>query len=299
MDQSTGSDAFRMRLFGVKIRLHPLFGMVMFASVVTGYFAELLTLFGIVLLHELGHAAMATHFKWKVREIHLLPFGGVAQVQHREGVPSHEEFLVSLAGPFQNMWMIGVAALCNKLDLWPQAWGDYFIMANLMIGLFNLLPILPLDGGRILQAGLSLIFPYYKSLQMSSWMSLIMSVGMVGYAFVHVGSTGIQFNLLCIGLFLTYSNWMDMRLLHYQYLRFLMYRAERIAGMKRHGKKPSPIVASSRKPVQELLKLLMRDRYHQYVLLNEQGRIQQIVTELQLVNQYLGIPCSTPNFRVK
>lgn len=73
-----------MRVFGIKITLHPLFGFIILASVFTGYFIELLILFGIVLIHELGHTTMASYFGWKVKGIELLPFGGVAVVEQQE-----------------------------------------------------------------------------------------------------------------------------------------------------------------------------------------------------------------------
>lgn len=288
-----------MRVFGIKITLHPLFGFIILASVFTGYFIELLILFGIVLIHELGHTTMASYFGWKVKGIELLPFGGVAVVEQQGVVPAREELFVAMAGPLQNGWLIGVSLLLNWQGLWPLAWGEYFITANLMIALFNLLPVLPLDGGRMLQATMSMVLPYYKSLQLSQWISLGLSFGLVGYACFAMGSKGIQLNLLMIGLFLCYSNWYDLRHVHYQYLRFLMYRREQIARLHQSGVTPVPIVASHKTPIHRLLRMLMRDSAHQFVLLNDYGRVLSVVPELRMLQSYFHSPCSSPKYRVK
>ena len=73
---------------GISFRLHPLFVLVMLASVVTGRFAELITLFAIVLWHELGHLFAALRYGWTVKEVKLLPFGGVLEVEDAGSIPA-------------------------------------------------------------------------------------------------------------------------------------------------------------------------------------------------------------------
>lgn len=61
--------------------MHPLFVIILLFSALTGYFIELMTLFAIVLVHELGHLFMAHEVGWKVKAVRLLPFGGVVEVE--------------------------------------------------------------------------------------------------------------------------------------------------------------------------------------------------------------------------
>ena len=72
----------------------------------TGYFLEAITLFGIVLIHELGHLTAAKGFGWRVQEVQLLPFGGVLIVDELGTTSTREELIVALAGPLQHVWMI-------------------------------------------------------------------------------------------------------------------------------------------------------------------------------------------------
>lgn len=278
-----------MNLFGVRLKLHPLFGLIMAASVLTGYFLELLTLFAIVLIHELGHAAMAGHYGWKVTEIRLLPFGGVVLADQTGIVPAREELWVALAGPLQNAWMIGFARLAVHFGVWEAEWGQYFMTANLMIALFNLIPALPLDGGKVMQALLSMWLPYYRSLTLSLWVSLGMSLFVAGFALLEPYGAGIQLNLLIIGVFLLYSNWVALRHLPYQYLRFLMNRPSKVAQLIENGIQAEPIVVSTSQTVSDMLRLLKRDRHHIYYFQGKDGRTEGVFPESSLVARYFRL----------
>jgi len=262
--------------------------------VLTGRFAELVTLFVIVVVHELGHVACAVHLGWKVREIQLLPFGGVVVAEQTPMASALDELKVALAGPLQNAWMIGVALLFGRIGLWSPEWSDYFLKANLRIALFNLIPALPLDGGKVLQAALGLWQPYYRSLQWSLYVSLGMSLLMTAYALFAPYGTGVQLNLLLIGLFLVYSNWTVLRHLPFQFMRFLMHRPHKVAELKRRGVAAEPIVACAAAELHELIRLLKRDRHHIYVLHDAAGRPAAIVPELGLIARYLALPPAAP-----
>ena len=93
-----------------------------------------------------------------------------------------------------------------------------------MIGLFNLLPILPLDGGKLMQAALSQTLSFHQTLVWGIRISLVFSAIMIGYSIIpwfHMSSSGIQLNLLTVGLFLFFTNWVAKRHIPYLFLRFL------------------------------------------------------------------------------
>ncbi len=111
-------------------------------------------LLGIVLLHELGHSLAAQHFGVKVSHITLWPLGGVAWM---EGLPrdSRIECLVALAGPAVNLVLAAVATPLMLFGGPIAGFVSVFISINLLLGVFNLLPAFPMDGGRILRAYLA------------------------------------------------------------------------------------------------------------------------------------------------
>ncbi len=259
----------------------------MMLSVVTGSFIELITLFVIIFIHELGHAAAAKGFAWRITEIQLLPFGGVAVVEEHGSTPAWEEIVVALAGPLQNGFMIIFALVMQRLGVWSDDWSDYFIQANIIIALFNLLPILPLDGGKVIQSLFSLWFNYYQTLRYGSWLSIMMSSIMILGACLHMNTVGIRFNLLMIGCFLLFSNIFQHRNLHYQFIRFLMNRAMRASSLCENGVIAVPIVVKKTSRIKEIIRLLKREQYHLIYIVNEQGAIQAVVPEQEIINRYL------------
>lgn len=277
-----------IKAFGIAFRFHPLFVLLMVMSVATGYFAELLTLFALVFIHELGHVVCARYFGWKVREVQLLPFGGVAVVDDAASVPTKEELLVALAGPLQNGWMIVFAWIMRSAGVGDPAWWDYFMQANAMIGLFNLLPIQPLDGGKVLLCLLGYWFSFHPALVWSARISLLLSALMVAASLVPLGSGGIGLNTLIVGLFLLYSNWYAYRHLPFQFLRFLIGREKQADRRRRSGPHALPIVVSAERPVGEVVRLLKRERYHLIYVVGRRGAVGKVLPEEELIRRYLG-----------
>ncbi len=107
-----------------------------------------------VLIHELSHSLVARAFKLPVRRILLYPLGGFSEIEQEPPTPS-QEFLVSAAGPAMSLLLAGLGIGVNVLlDLRgiPRVIIDRLVLANVVVGVFNLLPGLPLDGGRVLRA---------------------------------------------------------------------------------------------------------------------------------------------------
>jgi stage IV sporulation protein FB len=275
--------------FGTVYRFHPLFVLLMLCSIFIGYFIELLTLFTIVFIHELGHVSMAKGFGWRVKEVQLLPFGGVAVVEESGNIPAYEEIWVALAGPLQNVWMAVFAYAMNHYGIGDAVWWEYFMQANILIGLFNLLPIQPLDGGKIFVALLSFRLCYYKTLRYCAWLSLALSAVLVIIALLQLWTHGgIQLNLLVIGIFLIYSNWFAYRHIPYQFRRFLMSRESRANKHLKQGTLAQPIVVGGRKEIKAIVQLFMREQYHLIFVLNERGIIQKVLTEQRMIQSYFS-----------
>jgi Zn-dependent protease len=117
-----------------------------------------------VLVHELSHSLVAKGFKLPVRRILLYPLGGFSEIEKEAPTP-RQEFLVSAAGPAISLLLAGIGLGVDALCHWPvtlipssapmgvpELLVFWLALANAVVGVFNLLPGLPLDGGRVLRA---------------------------------------------------------------------------------------------------------------------------------------------------
>ncbi|MCR8655711.1 M50 family metallopeptidase [Paenibacillus endoradicis] len=248
----------------IKWSLHPLFIMILLASTLTGYFLELITLFLLVIVHELGHIVMAFAVGWRVKAVKLLPFGGVVEVDEGNGASAKDEWLVAIAGPLQNIWMAAFAWMMGDLGVWSIEWTNYLIQANLWLAAFNMLPILPLDGGKIVLAMLSYRFQFFDVLLWTARMSIVCSVILISYALLPVFQKleGIKLNELMIGIFLLYSNLTYHRHVPFLFYRFLLFRSKRVEQLEVAGARVVPIFAQSQQSLYEVFKRFKREQLH-------------------------------------
>ncbi len=149
------------------------------------YVSLLLVFFTCVVLHELGHSFTAIHYGVGVRRILLMPIGGMAEFDSIPRQPSRE-LLITLAGPAVNFV---IAATLMLLIGMPEGWpagGDFpadargFVQVvahwNLVMGIFNLVPVFPMDGGRIFRAVLATRLPYLKATFVAATVGKVLAV---------------------------------------------------------------------------------------------------------------------------
>jgi Zn-dependent protease len=170
------------RALGIPIHVHASWFVVFFFvtwSLATGYLPETLPglsvprywgmggiaallLFLSVLVHELGHSYVALRYQVPIKQITLFIFGGMAHMGKEPPSP-RAEFLIAMAGPLVSLILgagcLGGAMAVESLFAQPRfqglvVLGSLLGMVNMQIGLFNLIPGFPLDGGRVLRAGL-------------------------------------------------------------------------------------------------------------------------------------------------
>jgi Zn-dependent protease len=148
--------------------------------------ALILAAFACVVLHELGHSLVARRYGIRVRDIVLLPIGGVARA---DAIPEdpRQEIAVAVAGPVVSFAVAGVLfGFLAAAGVPPHGNGFFVDLAwvNLILGVFNLIPAFPMDGGRILRGLLSLRMPYLSATRRARDTGQLLALGFATVAFV-------------------------------------------------------------------------------------------------------------------
>jgi Zn-dependent protease len=169
----------------VPARVHTTFARYLVATLFV------VLLYASVLVHELSHSVVARAFSLPVRRILLYPLGGYSEIEQDPPTPG-KEFLVSAAGPAMSFALAGVGYGVIRLASIggiPQILVDQLVLANILVGVFNLLPGLPLDGGRILRAGIWKVTGKPSTATVAAaWAGRGIAVLLVGFALASLGS---------------------------------------------------------------------------------------------------------------
>jgi len=147
-------------------------------------------LFVTVVLHELGHSYLAQKYGIRIERIILLPIGGVSSMEDLPKEPG-QELRISLAGPMVNFVIAFICYLLLLLlkgsYLGVSSFLSYFILVNLILGGFNLLPAYPMDGGRVLRAILAGRMSYIRATELAAgigkYLAIIMAIVGIFYNF--------------------------------------------------------------------------------------------------------------------
>lgn len=133
-------------------------------------FFDFILYFSIIFIHECGHAFMGRIYKWKINKICIYPFGGVSKFDEDINKPISEEGMILVMGPFVQFVFLLFSLFFFKNTFFYTKILTY----NLLLLIFNLLPIYPLDGGRILNLVFNKRNSYLKSFTFSFSLSFFL-----------------------------------------------------------------------------------------------------------------------------
>lgn len=151
-----------------KLKIHPFFYLFSLICIFNGLFKDFILIMFIILIHELGHILLSLYYKWNIKKIVILPFGGITIFECLINSSLKQELLIASAGPlFQSMLFF--------VD------NEKLIFYNKLLLIFNLIPIIPLDGSKILNIIFNKIFSFRKSYFLTNLLSLILILVLIIY----------------------------------------------------------------------------------------------------------------------
>ena len=269
-----------MVIGGIRVKFNPLLLVMLALSLIFGLFGQLLRVFLLILLHECAHVLCAKCVGIKTVRLDVMLFGAGATFSVPIEQYPQEEFLVAIAGPMFNILL--ACGLNFVLRYFPQYAHNLspWIEDNLLLALFNLLPALPLDGGRMLRAILSHHIPLNTASKITAVLGVLFGVGLGTFG-IHQWVRGIASTLPPLCLFLLFSaitEWLHrpeaipMQILHHQ---------ERMANA--HPLPVRQIAVYGHARLHQVARMFQVGYYHTVLVLDESGNTVAQLSEQQLL----------------
>ena len=193
----------RKRQYGrkkLKLEFHRTYLVMALGFILTGYYLNLIIFTSLILVHELGHYITARLNNFNVSKIIIYPYGGMTKIDDMINRDICEELLIATSGVIaQYLFYLFITYLYHQGILREYTHNLYTIYNNQMI-FFNLLPIYPLDGGRIINLILHKYFPYYKANILTIIISLLIIILLITLSIYQYNYS----NIMIMGILLTY-----------------------------------------------------------------------------------------------
>lgn len=257
------------------IKFHPLFIIFAFVLIYFGWLEQFLIYFLVLCLHEFAHYFVAKRLGYVLNKVVFMPYGAGLGGKNQVINPKHE-ILIACAGPLLNL-ILSVVCVC----IWwvyplSYSYTEVFVVSNLTLGVFNLLPVFPLDGGRVLVCLLSNKLKRVKAYKLMKCTGFIFSFI---FAVLFLTSVFIKVNLtfFFISVFLFTSCFGNDANIYFE-------RAH-VQNFKKQVSSPMQVktyVVNANTPVYKMLKYINSNHYTLFYLLDG-NKLKKVLTETEIL----------------
>lgn len=269
------------KLFGVTIRLNVFFLLVLALYITVGVLPKGLIAFGVVIMHEMAHIIVSRGYGLTVKEVEILPFGGVARLEGNIELDPQMETYVALAGPLSNLFLIFLAWVMWTQGLWNDVLTPFFMECNVLLLVVNMLPVLPLDGGRIYRARLARRVGLKKATHQAARLGQVLSLVtiVIGLTVLFYGINSL--NLIVVAIFLFYAAGKEGRTAMFVFLKHLTRKKEEL---QKYGIMPvNHYVATSGTPLKDVVSYIVPHKFYLVYVLDEHYQIVKTISEVELI----------------
>ena len=242
-----------------------------------------------IFLHECAHALTSAAFGYPPKEVELTPLGAVMRLEEEEGVPPGWRLLVLLAGPAMTLLLCTLALFGVKMEWLPLSLGRVIFQCNVSLLLLNLLPALPLDGGRMLALILGFWLRSVRVKIILRALGTALGLCCVGLNLLMTWRQGgWNFSLAAAGCFIIYAASTATVSAALAELRGFMDRKIR---MERRGITAAHCLAAlGTVPLRQAVMMLHPRRMTMYCLMDSNLSLRRVLSEEQVIDGYLRMP---------
>lgn len=260
-----------------RFKVNKYFIILLIVCLIIGYSKQVILLFLFVILHEMSHLLFAKIYKLKINNIEIFPFGGVARIDNLDNAGVFIDIVITIAGPLFNLATAMVLFFLKTKGIMVD---EYLITVNLTLGLFNLLPGMPLDGGRILRALLSYFVGFKKAFKATIVSGKIIAVIIFSLGLLLLIYERIEVSLLTMPFFLYISAKKEQNAGMFVIIKDIINKGQRF---KHTGvMEGRDLCVYHNTNVCDILKYFDYDKYHIIFVIGENMGVECILTESEV-----------------
>ncbi|MHB8125930.1 MAG: M50 family metallopeptidase [Desulfitobacteriaceae bacterium] len=276
------------KVTGVSIKIHPSLLLLLGVYALLGLLPEALLAFGLVVGHEVAHLLVAKAYGFRVLSLELFPFGGTVTCDDIFEGRKVEETLMALAGPFFNIILLFLGQSLRWQGIWVGTLAEDFVRFNFLLAIFNFLPVLPLDGGRVVRAIYAQVFGFVKTTKALAWAGKIVGIifALTGIVLIYQTSlSGETLVLFLLGGFFWLAGNKEISAARLTFLRQLTRKKEELV---RKGLMRSKwITVYQDTSLIRVIEELTPDSYALIVLPNQDFGVARTFTETEILEGML------------
>lgn len=155
-----------------KIEFHYTYIIMAFGLVITGHFVNLIIFTSLIIIHEMGHIVISKILSYKIDKVIIYPYGGFVKLNTRINTKIENDLLVAISGIIMQSIYFGIIFFLYRNGIVREYVYDLFFLYHKSMLIFNLLPIYPLDGAKIV----NLILSKYFSFNIANYISIVISL---------------------------------------------------------------------------------------------------------------------------
>lgn len=240
----------------IRLILSPLLIILAILIIYYGNIVQFLTYAFVVSLHELAHFLISKKLGYKLNNLYIMPYG-ICLNYKDSAIEGSDEILIALAGPFINILLCFISVALWWLFPETYYYLDYFCFCNLVLGVFNLVPCFPLDGGRVLVSLLSKKIDREKAYNISIAFNYVISAILV-VLFVSSFFSEVNYTYITLAIFLFSGCINPNKYSNYNYLSLGVNRSKVI----KNGTNVKLLAFSSSVPLYKIVSKFSRYKFN-------------------------------------
>ncbi|NLJ41722.1 MAG: hypothetical protein GX352_08990 [Clostridiales bacterium] len=269
-------------LFGVDINVSIILVVLVVLAVILGRGAEVAMIFFVFMAHETAHVLVAKALKMKVGEIELLPFGGAVRIENVFELNPINEIYIALAGPAANILLLLGSSALQNMGLIASRGNVIFTRVNLGLAGFNLLPALPLDGGRVLRAILAREIGLRKATKVAAYGGFILALFLIMTGLYAFYLRVYNPSFFVLAGFIAYSAVKENRTAPYTSIRGVTFKKDILS--KEGLLYTRELIVLYDIPLKEVMKRFAPHRYHFIKVVDHSLRVWGYLDETEILN---------------